>query len=268
MLTSQIDGKPAYRIKRTRKDETNYVKIGKFHLTVFSPDGKTVLGYLVKRPDLALMVKRPDVFVAFDSLTPYDKGYAIEGEAAVDDAARKRLNVDWDNCLLWNGMDARTTKGKTLGFVGNVAYDPQTGAVKSFHIGDGNVAKGLIGAIEIPVEMYVGYKDGFLVVKPEAADVKPSGGLAAKAGEGYARAKMNASQAGAKAAAKVDSAVQEGSYNLGKTLGKAKKSVKAKTKEATGSVDGKGIAKAAGQHMSKVGGMFKAFKDEFDEASK
>lgn len=265
MLTSQIYGKQAFKAKKTRKGETEYKKVGKIHLVVFSPDGKTVLGYLVKRPDVALMVKRSDVFVAFDSLAPYEKNYVIEGEDATDDDARKRLGVDWDHCLLWNGMDARTTKGKKLGFVGNVEYDEKTGRVQAFHIGDGNVAKGLIGAIKIPIDMYVGYKGGYLILKPEAADVQPSGGLAATAGESYARAKQNASQAGAKAAAKVGEAVQEGSYNLGKAVGKAKKSAVQKANEATG---GKGVAKAASQHMSKVGGMFKAFKDEFDEASK
>ena len=268
MLTSQIYGKQAFKAKKTRKGEIEHKKIGKIHLVVFSPDGKTVLGYLVKRPDLALMIKREDVFVAFDSLAPYEKGYVITGEAATDDAARKRLDVDWDHCLLWNGMDAKTTKGKVLGFVGNISYDAATGRVEAFHIGDGNVASSLVGAIKIPVEMYVGYKDGCLLLKPEAADVQPSGGLAAKAGESYARAKMNASEAGHKAAAKAGEAVQEGSYNLGKTIGKAKKTATKKAKEATGSVDGKSVAKAAGQHMSKVGGMFKAFKDEFDEASK
>ena len=268
MLTSQLDGKPVFRTKISRKGETSYVKLGKIHLTVFSPDGKTVEGFLVQRPDLALMVKRADVFVAFDSLAPYEKGYVIEGEAATDDEARKRLGVDWDNCLLWNGMDARTTEGKVLGFVGNVSYDAGTGAVEAFHIGDGNVAKSLVGAIEIPVGMLVGYEKGCLVLVPEAADVQPSGGLAAAAGEGYARAKQGAAEAGAKAAAKVDEAVQEGSYQLGKAIGKAKKTVKKKAKEATGSVDAKAAAKAASQHLSKVGGMFKAFKDEFDEASK
>ena len=261
MLTSQLDGKQVFRKKVSRKGETSYAKIGKIHLTVFSPDGKTVLGFLVKRPDLALMVKRADTFVAFDSLAPYEKGYVIEGEEATDDAARKRLDIDWDNCLLWNGMDAKTTKGKVLGFVGNVAYDAETGAVEAFHIGDGNVAKGLVGAIKIPVEMFVGYENGHLVLTPEAADVQPSGGLAATAGEGYARAKQSAADAVEKAGAKVDAAVQEGSYNLGKAIGKAKKSVKKKAKEVTGSVDAK-------KAVSKYGGMFKAFKDEFDEASK
>lgn len=265
MLTSEINGKLVFTAKESRKGELNYKKLGRVHLVVFSPDGQTVLGYLVKRPDLAMMIKREDVFVAFDCLAPYEKNYVIKGDNATDDAARERLGVDWDHCLLWNGMDAMTTNGKKLGFVGDVEYDDYNGGVISFHVGDGNVAKGLIGAIKIPVSMYVGYRDGYLVLKPEAADVKPSGGLAAKAGEGYARAKQSASDASAKAAAKAGEAVQEGSYNLGKAVGKAKKKVTKKAKEATGGQD---LAKAAGQHMSKVGGMFKAFKDEFDEASK
>ena len=260
MLTSQLDGKQVFRKKVSRKGETSYAKIGKIHLTVFSPDGKTVLGYLVKRPDIALMVKREDLFVAFDSLVPYEKGYVIEGEDATDDAARKRLGVDWDNCLLWNGMDARTTKGKVLGFVGNVSYDEETGAVEAFHIGDGNVAKDLVGYIKIPVDMFVGYESGYLVLAPEAADVQPSGGLAATAGESYARAKQGAAEAVEKAGAKVDAAVQEGSYKLGKSIGKAKKSVKKKAKEVKKSAESK--------QLSKYKDMFKAFKDEFDDASK
>ena len=259
MLTSQINGKPVYIAKTSRKGETSYKKVGKVHLAVFSPDGKTVLGYQVQRPDLAMMIKREDLFVAFDSLKPYDKGYVIDGEAACDKEARERLNIDWDHCLLWNGMDAVTTQGKVLGFVGNVAYDAETGRVISFHIGDGNVAKGLVGAIKIPVGMFVGYEGGKMLLAPEAADVQPSGGLAGKAGESYARAKMKAGEASAKAAAKASAKASEVS---------AKASAKA---SEVGAKAGEAVQKGSyglGKTLGKTKGMFKAFKDEFDEASK
>ena len=56
-----------------------------------------------------------------------------------DDAARERLALDWDACLIWTGMDARTVGGKELGWVSDVEYYPRSGKVTSFFVGDGSV---------------------------------------------------------------------------------------------------------------------------------
>ena len=46
-------------------------KVGRVHAVVFSPDGRRAVGVQVKQPDIAAMIKRPDVFVALDALQDY-----------------------------------------------------------------------------------------------------------------------------------------------------------------------------------------------------
>lgn len=307
---SNMDGKAAYTKRKPKKkgDEGDVIKkVGKIHLTVFAPGGRRVVGFMVKRPDIALMVARPDVFVAYDSLTPYDRGYLIDGEAATDQAARDRLHLDWDRCIMWNGMDAMTQGGRKLGYVGDVDFDERTGKVIAFEIGDGGAAVKLVGSLVVPVEMMVGYERGFLKLKDEAADLELSGGLAAAAGEASARAKQNAHETGVAA----NAAVQKGAFALGKAVGRAQRAVAEADAEdeaaasapakrapsgagASGSAAKKGasaakkapsgskkssaassqrsrgdeMARAAGRQIGRFGSMFKDFKDEFDEASK
>lgn len=228
---SQITGKPVYVPKRGKSKA--FERLGKAHQAVFSPEGTRVVGFLVSRPDIAGMVKRPDVFVAFDALEPVEGGYRVTmGDEAFDDRARKRLALDWDRCVMWTGMDAKTTKGKVLGYVGDSEFDPKTGEVASFLIGDGSVAESLVGSVRVPVSMLVGYERGWMIVTPEAAEQALTGGLAGKAGEATARAKAE----GAKAAEAAGRAVDKGSRALGKQLGRTK-------------------------------GMFGAFAEEFKKAS-
>jgi hypothetical protein len=127
---------------------------------------------------------------------------------------------------------AKTTKGKVLGYVGDATFDEKTGAVADFLIGDGGVAESLVGQVRVPASMLVGYERGWMLLAPEAADQQLTGGLAAKAGEATARAKIE----GAKAAEAAGDAIDKGSRALGKQLGKTK-------------------------------GMFGSFVDEFKKAS-
>lgn len=211
--------------------------IGEIHQVVFAPSGKHVVGYLVRRPDVGGMLRREDVFVALDSCVANDAGLVVTDKDGLDDAARERLQLDWDNCVLWCGMDARTSDGKELGWVSDVEFYPKSGKVSKFYIGDGAVAQSLVGNVVIPGELLRGYKDGYMVVDSEAAHLELDGGLAAKAGEGYARAKYEGKQAAEKAA-----------HGLGSMLGKAKKKSK--------------------KHVGRTKGMFGAFMDEYKKASK
>ncbi len=84
----------------------------------FDSDLPQVVGVMVKRPDIVGMVKRNDVFVAFDALTTFDKGFLVaRPEGSLDKKAIARLGLDWDRCIMWHGMKAVTESGKTLGFV-------------------------------------------------------------------------------------------------------------------------------------------------------
>ncbi len=221
---SQLTNVVVYAPKGTRgKDANTFTTFGKVHMAVFSPKGDRVVGMLVKRPDLAGMVKREDSFVALDAIAPCDGGVrVVKGPESFDDAARARLGIDWDACLIWSGMDARTTNGKVLGYVNDASFNTKTGKVEAFYVGDGSVAQSLVGSVEIPIEMLRGYEDGFMVVAPEAAKLALTGGVAGKAGEGYARAKYEGKKAAKKAGETAGKAVDKGSKALGKTLGRTK----------------------------------------------
>ena len=253
MLTiGQLQGKRALLPQKDgRKGPRPPKRLGKVHAAVFSPNGRRVVGFMVKRPDVAGMVKRDDLFLALDSLELTDEGVVCTaGDASFDDAARDRLGLDWDSCIIWVGMDVKTTEGKELGYVGDASFTPSTGVVRHYDVGDGGVSTALVGQVRIPPKMLVGYRDGYMVVRPEAADLLPSGGFAAKAGEGYAKARVEGGKAGKKAAKATGEAVDKGSYELGRMLGKAKR----KIAEAQGPEESPTPEQAIDVRVSKVGG--------------
>jgi len=225
MLTlSQMNGVVVYAPKGTHgKAAKTFGQLGKVHIAVFSPDGQRVVGFLVSRPDIAGMVKREDVFVALDSIAPCDGGVRVtNGEESFDDAARARLGLDWDACIIWAGMDAKTTNGKELGYVNDASFNTKTGVVESFMVGDGGMAQSLVGSVQIPASMLRGYEKGYMLVDPQAASLTLSGGVAAKAGEGYAKAKLEGKKAAAKAGKAAGEAVDKGSKALGRQIGRTK----------------------------------------------
>ena len=214
----------------TAKDGTvtdKYQKLGRVHAAVFTPDGKHVAGFTIKRPDVAGMVKRADAFLARDSLKVLDEKTVLvtRPEDGLDEAALRRLDLDWDRCIMWSGMDAKTTAGKPLGYVSDAEYDEGSGAVTRFFTADGGMARALIGSFVITPDMVRGYRDGFMIVEPGDKSVQLDGGLAGAAGEGYARAKAGASEVGKKVGAAAGEAVDKGSFALGRVLGKAKRAI-------------------------------------------
>ncbi len=226
---------------RVLKNEKSSAKLGKIYKTVFSPDGKYVVGFIVKRPDVALMIKRDDVFLALDSVDEKDgKFYPTKGRDSFDQRAIERLGLDWDKCIIWEGMDVKSESGEIIGRVGSMTFNTQSGKVHAMTVNDGASSKAVIGLIEIPASMLLGYSDGFLTVTDEALSIEASGGVAAKAGEAFAKATKNitvAQEKGRQAAKKADKAAQKGGYALGKQLKRSQ-------------------------------GMFSNFKKEFDKASK
>lgn len=219
------------------------VLVGTIRQVVFSPQGDKVVGVLLRRPDVAGMVRREDAFVSLDGLVAGTSCMVVTREDAMDAAAIARLGLDWDACILWTGMDAKTTDGKELGWVSDVEFGPKTGSVRAFYVGDGNVSESLVGRVVIPGDMLRGYKDGFMLVDPAAARLSLDGGLAAKAGEGYARVRQGGRQAAERAGKAAGTAVKKGARGLGKAIGRAKKAGGAR-------------------------GMFGSFVDEYKKASK
>ena len=235
--------------------------VGQIRQVVFTPRGDRVVGFLVRRPDVAGMIRREDAFLALDSFVVGQYGLiATRGDDSFDDAARERLGIDWDSCLIWTGMDAKTTDGKELGWVDDVSFSPKDGRVQSFYVGDGSVAKSLVGNVVIPGEMLRGYKDGYLLVDPKAATLSLDGGLAAKAGEGYARAKQSGKKAVEQAGKVAGSAVEKGAYGLGRAIGKAKKNMTQNKDESQ--------KQSSTRKGKKKRNMFGAFMDEYKKASR
>ena len=215
---------------KTAKDGTvtdKYQKLGKVHNVVFSPDGKRVVGLMVKRPDAVGMIKREDCFLALDAyrLTAERDLLVTRPEDGMDVAAQRRLGLNWDACIIWSGMDARTVEGKSLGYVSDAEFDEKSGAVRQFLTTDGSLARALIGSFVITPDMVRGYSGGFMVVDPGERPVELDGGLAGAAGEGYARAKAKGAEVGKKVGAAAGEAVDKGSFALGKVLGKAKRAI-------------------------------------------
>ena len=215
---------------KTAKDGTvtdKYQKLGKIHNAVFSPDGKRVVGLMVKRPDAVGMIKREDAFLALDAYRRMDEKTILvtRPEDGLDADARRRLALDWDSCIIWSGMDAKTVSGKSLGYVSDAEFDEKTGTVARFLTTDGGVAHALIGSFVITPDMVRGYSGGFMVVDPGDTPVELDGGLAGAAGEGYARAKAKGVEVGKKVGAAAGEAVDKGSFALGRALGKAKRAI-------------------------------------------
>ena len=92
----------------------------------------------------------------------------------------------------------------------------------NFFVGDGVVAETLVGALPIPVGMLRGCSKSCMVVDPAAAKLAPSGGVAARAGEGYAKAKVQGSKVAKKVDAQASKAVAKGSKALSRQLGKTR----------------------------------------------
>lgn len=271
---AKIDAYQGVRVfltKKVRKDKKNpdapvekLSKLGKIHMSVFSPNGRQLVGFLVARPDVAGMVKREDAFLAWDSFEPCERGIVVtRPDDGLGDAARKRLGLDWDKCIMWAGMDARTRSGKVLGYVNDVEFDLKTGRAKTFYIGDGGMARALVGSFEIPAEMVIGYSaaDQFMVVSDDAETLAVDGGVAAKAGTAWASAKVRGAEVGHKAGAAASEAVDKGSFQVGRLIGKAKRAIADATAEEPQPADPAEIP-AADVSVSAPTGTLRASEEE------
>lgn len=284
---------PAKPKKGQGQSEDNVKRLGRVHQLVFAPNSRSVVGFMIKRPDIAGMVKQADRFVALDALKVSDKGVVCsDAKDAFDAAAAKRLGIDLDKCIIWEGCDVKTQSGKFIGYVVDACFDDITGVVDYFAAQEGSTASALVGNFEIPAAWLIRYDKGCMVVRDEAANLELSGGLAGKAGEGYAAAKDKAKEATAKADEAAAKAVDKGSHALGGLIGRAQAGIKNMTEEYKEAAGGSGVgavstngsarvdkaaapsdnveqaAKAVGSQLKKSQSMFSDFMREFKDASK
>lgn len=243
--------------------------IGKVRSFVFHPRAKRCIGFIVKRPDVALMFHRKDLFVAVGGFDMVDGRVAVRDSSdATDKAACKRLGVNWDDCVMWVGLPVMCEDGTKFGMVGSVTFDIGTGKVDHIDVDAGAAANALLGKRTVAASQIKGFKRGMgvrlvesgreayndddgefdprdfgaLVVSDEVKAAAVEGGLADKAG-----------RATAVAGAKAKEAVE-----------KARPHAEAVAKSA-GVAANKG-AHALGRQLERSKGMFSAFKEEYDKA--
>lgn len=255
-------------------------RIGKVRRFVFHPSEKRCIGLLVKRPDAALMFHRKDLFVALDGFKVNEDGdLAVSDDpAATDKGAVKALGVNWDRCVIWVGMPVMTASGELLGFVDEVSFDRATGAVHSLTTENGAANDAIVGKRTIPASYVKGFRRGqgmalveagayqgedpdeqvergAIMVSDDAADLAVQGGVAAAAGKATAVAADKAKKGAAKAKKAATARIEEAKPGAQKLASAAGEAVE------TGSF-------ALGKQLGKASGMFAAFKEEFDKASR
>lgn len=230
--------------------------IGKVHTFIFHPHKRAVIGFTVKRPDVALMFHRNDLFVPFDAFEIKDgEVYIDSSHLESGKSACKKRGIVWDDCILWEGLSLVTEDGASCGHVGDVTFSLEDGSVQTLRVDKGASNKALLGVIELDASLVEGFKlgvgdklatveeqdddealRGALIVSSEALEVEAIGGVAEKAGAGYAqvahkvkegatRAKEAADRARPKvkdAATKTEDAVNKGAYKIGEQLGKTR----------------------------------------------
>ena len=272
--------------------------LGKVHLPVFTPGGQRIVGFMIKQPDIAGMIKQPDRFVALDAFAVDDGGDLLVADVreSFDAAAAKRLGIDLDSCVIWTGMDVRTQSGAKLGYCADASFNYRTGAVDMFKLTPSGASSALIGYMEMPADYLLGYSKGAMVVKDEASKLEFSGGAAAKAAEASVKASEGVKKGAKVLDEKGSEAVEKGSHALGRQIGKtagAFKEFSSEYKKAAGtpakkaSTNAKAGAKAAGtasakpakkassgsgaravgKQLGRAGGMFSAFASEFKKAA-
>ncbi len=261
----------------------NVHKLGNVRQVVLHPSKAQVIGLMVKQPDLAMAVKLPAVFVAFDVLQPWEKGWLINPEEpqATDRKACKRLGVDLDLAIIWEGLPCETTTGKSLGLVEAVDFDEESLRVVQIRVAEGGVDRALNGERVVPREMVRGFQAtsaeearrvidadgepiaGAIVVAPAAAALPGEGGAAEAAGRHLAET----GQALGEVTDAVGAAAAEGANVVAKATGQTIAATGKVASQAGKAATTKG-AKAVGKQLGRATNMFGNFKKAYNEARK
>ena len=268
-----LAGKKAWIGRPKKNDPDAMKKMGRVRACVFHPKQKRCVGLLVKRPDVALLFHRPNMFVAVDGYDVVDGNIVVhEGPQAVDKGACKALGINLDDCVLWAGLAVMCEDGTDFGVVGDVLFHPQSGAVETLVVSKGATANTLLGQRNVPASAIRGFRRGMgtqlyvaddddaaalgcILVDDSVKDMDVSGGVAEKAGAATAVATDQAKRVVRRVQPKAQEAVD-----------KAKPTVQKAAKAAGEAVD-KG-AFVTGRQIGRATGMFSSFKDEFSKAMK
>lgn len=259
--TKQLAAKRVWTERPRKNDPDATKKVGRIRAFVFHPREPRCVGFLVKRPDVALMFHRKDLFVAYNGFHLQDGDIVLNDDAqSKDRGACKALDINLDECVIWVGLPVITEDGTTLGAVDSVTFDGQTGRVLQLEISQGATANTLLGQRSIGAEEICGFRRGIgtqlymaddddeqalgaLLVCDEAKEAQVVGGVAEKAGTATAIATDKVQR----------------TYRKVRTVAKPK--VEEASKAASQAVE-KGVY-ATGRQIGRTKGMFKGFADEF-----
>ncbi len=258
--TKDLTGKKVWIEKPRKKDPDATKKMGKIRAFVFHPKEKRCVGFIVKRPDVAWMFHRKDLFVAYNGYDLVDGDIVVRDEpAATDKGACNALGVNWDECVLWVGLPVMCQDGTEFGLVGSVSYDAATGAIDHLDVTQGATANALLGQRHVPAAMIKGFRYGMgaeLVVSDDEEGGVRGAILVDNAVKGLVTEGGVAEKAGEATAVVVDKA-----HHVADT-------VKPKMSEAA-AVAGEAVNKGAyatGRQLKRASGMFSEFKEEYDKA--
>jgi uncharacterized protein YrrD len=174
-------------------------RVGRLVDVLFHPTSTRVVGFTVERPDLLLMIRRSDRFVALDRTEILDDRVVVDGSAAWGGAAAKRLGIVWERTVVWLGMPVRTESGTPLGHVRDARFDEDDGHLDSLSLTAGVTADTALGTRDFSADLVRGFEGDAVVVADETRTVETDGGAAAAAGRGAAQVKVGAEQAAAAA---------------------------------------------------------------------
>lgn len=257
--TSKIIGKHVYVKTSENAEEIEVKQLGRLRVVIFHPVKNVCIGVLIRRPDIAMMFHRSDVFCALPLFEIDEDGEIILAENYADESKKflKSEKINIDACVIWDGMPVQTQSGDTLGTVEKVLVDEISGKLKSILVAQNATSKALLGTREIPESHVIGFEEGSgiklvsnnetdtgiegcILVKNSASDIDLSGGVAEIVAKASVKASQTVKKAGITAkteAAKVASTVkpkisqatktaekatQEGAFALGKQIGRTK----------------------------------------------
>lgn len=275
-----LQTKNAHKCKVFVKNKKGRVKkFGKVRNVVFYPDKPRAVGVIVKRPDLLWMIKRKDRFAAIDKVSLLEDGNIIVDlmdSDAWDNRACKRLGVDFDECIIWDNMAVRNMQGQELGLISNIEIDDDC-KIACVDISSGGAERALLGAANIDASKLKGYDANAqaIIADIQPEEVEVSGGVAGKAGEAWAKGTHRVSESQADISDKAAKNIEDTAVAAGEAIG----SIRDKVKEKVGTDKTENLSAKAGeavndgayklgQQLRKSKGMFHAFKEEFDKASK
>ena len=252
-------------------------RIGKVRACLFRPEGARCVGFMVKRPDAAMMFHRDDLFVRVGGFVedPLTDALVVKPDAdASGKAAGNALGIDLEACILWCGMPVITQDDDFVGFVSEVAFDVQTGQVSSITLHANMAASFLLGKRRIAADKLVGYRDdveivsegatgsdetlanGALVVSRDVAAAQLEGGVAEQAGKAAAVAFDKAKRVVTAEAPKLKAAAQQAGESamsgLEKLSPKAAENVQAAGQQL-GELASKGMKAASDQLTEQLG---------------